>query len=439
MGERTAYVAAHAVVSGRWVDHPCIVVDADGCIEAIVDAQRVPAGPLVRDLGPVALVPGFVNAHSHAFQRAIRGATQRRGAFDPSSFWSWREAMYATANALTPEEVFAITRRAFAEMLDSGITCVGEFHYLHHQPDGAPYSDPNELSWQVVRAAESVGIRLVLLEVFYERGGPDRAALPEQRRFCDASVDAYLARVDALRSAGVTVGLAPHSVRAVKHTSLPPLVAYAAAHRLPLHTHLSEQPRENEECRAEHGRSPAEVFAEAGACDRERGFTAVHAVHTSPGDHRLLREQHVCACPTTEADLGDGVVPASLLRAAGVHLALGSDSNAVIDLVQEARLLEMHERLVAQARLRLCTEGGGRLWPALLGAATEAGASALGCEQSTGSLAIGRAFDAVAIDLAHPTLAGLAPQDALDAVFASGTSAVVRHVFVGGQQRIRPA
>ncbi|MCA9651264.1 MAG: formimidoylglutamate deiminase [Myxococcales bacterium] len=430
------YRAAHGVIEGRWVDEPWLAVDEGGTITALGHAGQAepPAELLQRDLGPVMLLPGMVDAHSHAFQRAIRGATHRRGAHDPSSFWSWREAMYARAQTLDPEGVHAITRQAFAEMLRAGITCVGEFHYLHHQPDGRPYADPNELSAQVLRAAAEVGIRVVLLQVLYLRAGHGQPALPEQRRFCDADVDAYLRRVDDLRSRGVPLGLAPHSVRAVPRPALLEAIRYAHAHGLPLHAHLSEQPRENEECRAEHGVTPTRLLVDAGACERARGLTAVHAVHTTAEDHRLLAGQHVCACPTTEADLGDGIVPAVELRDAGVEVALGSDSNAVIDLVQEARLLEMDERLRGQARLRLCDERG-RLGPALLHAATEAGASALGQSATLGRLGVGRPFDALTVGLDDPFFEGIASDHLLDALMCAGTARAVRHVFVGGQAR----
>ena len=430
--------AAHGVLDGAWVDAPWLAVDDRGLVIAAGhagdDATAPPADAVHRDLGPVALLPGMVNAHSHAFQRAIRGATHHRGAADPSSFWSWREAMYRCADELTPAGLYAITRQAYAEMLAAGITCVGEFHYLHHQPGGQPYDDPNELTWQVLRAAADVGIRVVMLEVLYLRAGHGQPPLPEQRRFCDADVDAYLRRVDDLRTRGVELGLAPHSVRAVPLPALEEVARYAHAHGLPLHTHLSEQPRENLECHAEHGRTPAAVFADAGVCERPRAFTAVHAVHTTAADHARLSRQHVCACPTTEADLGDGIVPAVELRAAGVELALGSDSNAVIDLVQEARLLEMHERLRGQARLRLC-DASGALGPVLLHAATEAGASSLGRADRSGRLGVGRPFDALTVGLDAPFFRGMAPRHLLDALMCAGTAAVVRQVFVGGAEQ----
>ncbi|MEM6994758.1 MAG: formimidoylglutamate deiminase [Myxococcota bacterium] len=428
------FTAAHGVVGGDWVDAPWLEVDAAGSVVDVGRGTPPPDRAPVRDLGSVILLPGFVNAHSHAFQRAIRGRTHRRGHDDPSSFWSWREAMYETANRLTPDNVRAVSRRAFSEMLRAGITCVGEFHYLHHQPSGQPYDDANELGRQVLAAAADVGIRIVLLDVYYARAGHGQPALPEQRRFCDGSTDAYLRRVDALRSEGVPLGITPHSVRAVGADDLRRIAEYANTHGLPIHTHLSEQPRENEETMVEHGVTPARVFADADCLARPRAFTAVHAVHIEDADRALLAEQHVCACPTTEADLGDGIVGAVRLRAAGTRLALGSDSNAVIDLIQEARLLEMNERLARQARLRL-NDAEGRLWPVLLDSMTRGGASALGVADAMGVLAVGRPFDACTVSLDHPFLDGLPSEAALDAALASGTAAVIRHVFVGGQPR----
>jgi formimidoylglutamate deiminase len=429
-----AYVSAAAVLEGRWVERARIEVDGTGTIAWVGADDPTRTADLVVDLGRSLLLPGFVNAHSHAFQRTIRGVTQRRGADDPSSFWSWRTAMYRAANELDPEAFEAVTRRTFTEMLDAGITCVGEFHYVHHQPGGHPYADANELSHRVVAAAREVGIRLVLLDTYYARAGAGQPAAPEQRRFCDADVESYLRRVDDLRGEGVDVAIVAHSVRAVGRADLERLAAYARAHDLPIHAHVSEQPRENEECRAEHGRSPMQVLDTSGWLDRPRRFTAVHAVFTDAEDRRLLGPQHVCACPTTESDLGDGIVPAAALRAEGCHLALGSDSNAVIDLVQEARLLEQNERLASGARLRLCDDEG-RLWPTLLDAATRHGASSLGLDARVGRLTPGHAFDAVTLDLQHRSLSDVPIAHALDAVFTAGTAAPVRHVFVGGVRR----
>jgi formimidoylglutamate deiminase len=317
------YTADHGVIGreSSWVDEPVVEVDERGRITRVetgrARARRAQElGATVYDLGRAVLLPGMVNAHSHAFQRGIRGATQARAAGDPSDFWSWRQAMYTSALALTPDEIYSSTRACFSEMLAAGITTVGEFHYLHRDRDGQTYDDPNELSRQVIRAAEDVGIRLLLLEVYYARAGADRPPLPEQRRFIDGTVAAYLARVDTLRGECrgelVQLGIAPHSVRAVDERALKDLAAYARAHELVVHAHVSEQTRENEECVAEHGCSPTQLLARTGCLDPARAgmFTAVHAIHVSAADHALLAGHNVCACPTTEADLGDGIVPA---------------------------------------------------------------------------------------------------------------------------------
>lgn len=428
-----AYTAAHGLLGDAWVDAPHVEVDADGIVVRAQAGTPADPPPIIHDLGRALLLPGMVNAHSHAFQRGIRGATHVRGAHDPSSFWSWREAMYRAAGSHDPESVFAVTLACYREMLRAGITCVGEFHYLHHAPDGRPYADPNELSRQVIRAAEVAGIRLVLLEVFYARAGAGRAPLPEQRRFCDDSVDAYLQRVEVLRGEGVAVGIAPHSVRAVPREALRELAAYAARHDLPMHAHVSEQPQENAECMAEHGCTPTALLAATGCLSRPGGFTAVHAIHLEPADFALLAGQQVCACPTTEADLGDGIIPVADHLHSGVGLALGSDSNAVVDLVQEARLLEMHERLRTRSRLCLA-DAGGQVGRNLLRIATRGGAAAL-ARPELGQIRVGAPFDAITVDLGHPFLADQGPTHALDALLLSGTAAPIDRVFVGGQRR----
>ena len=434
MTAEQTFLAELGVVAGALVKRPRWDVDADGMIVRVgpSDAIHEPMATRTRDFGRALVVPGFVNAHSHAFQRAIRGTTHRKLAAH-DDFWSWRTAMYERATALDPQGVYAITRLAFGEMLRAGITCVGEFHYLHHQPDGRPYDDPNELSWQVVRAAKDVGIRLVLLEVFYERAGAGRLPLPEQRRFCDRDVEAYFARVEALRATGVRVGLAPHSVRAVGREALIAIASHATRNNLVAHAHVSEQVRENEECIAEHGCSPARLLGDTGFCDRPGSFTAVHAVATDAHDHAAMRGQTVCVCPTTEADLGDGLVAATDLRAAGIALALGSDSNAIIDLIQESRLLEMGERLRTRARICL-TDDRGSLGGELLAVATRSGARSLGLDQA-GDLAVGNFFDAAVIDRRHPMLTDVSDDALVDALLTCATATVVSHVVVGGVER----
>lgn len=437
MSVTQTFLAERGIVGDDMVEHVRYDVDERGAIVRLGakdELAAIPLAPRVRDYGRAMVLPGFVNAHSHAFQRAIRGATHRRER-EQSTFWSWRTAMYRAASELDPQRLFAITRLAFAEMLRAGITCVGEFHYVHHRPDGRPYDDANELSWQIVRAAEDVGIRLVLLEVFYERAGAGAPALPEQRRFCDRDVDAYLARLAALRARGVDVGIAPHSVRAVGRDALARLAAHAQAESLPLHVHVSEQPRENGECIAEHGCSPTLLLESLGFCARPHGFTAVHAIHLDDADRRALARQQVCVCPTTEADLGDGLVGARELREHDVGFAIGSDSNAVIDPIQEVRLLEMGERL--RTGQRICFGDERReLAHALLDVGTRGGARALGCAEQRGTLRVGADFDAAVIELSTPLFAEVADADRLATLLATGTSSAVSHVVVGGQERV---
>jgi len=435
------YRAAWAYIDGKLVRDAWIELDDTGSIRAIASehepCQRLTESASVLrcvDLGHVLLVPGFVNAHSHGFQRALRGRAQRHGLHTPSSFWSWRTRMYELANSLDPDAFQRVTTLAYRDMLRSGVTCVGEFHYLHHQPDGRPYSDPDELSVRVAEAAREVGIRLCLLEVYYARSAFDRPLEREQRRFADGTVERLLARVERLRGRGLQLGIAPHSVRAVPAQDIRVLAEYAHQHALPLHMHVAEQAQELESCVAEHGVTPVELLERLGCFSQPHVFTAVHAIRVSDSDILRLAEQTVCACPTTEADLGDGIVPAVELARAGVTLALGSDSNAIVDLVQESRLLEMHTRL--DKRERLCLRAtDGSVATTLLDAMTNGGARALR-RPDLGSLRVGAPFDAVSVDLEHPTLEGLDGHEALDAWLLAGTAAPLSKVFIGGSLRL---
>ena len=303
-------------------------------------------------------IPGLANAHSHAFQRALRGRTQAgRG-----SFWTWREQMYELADRLDPDSFFALSRAAFGEMTLAGITCVGEFHYVHHAPGGAAYEDANAMGRAVLAAAAEAGIRITLLDACYLHGGIER--------FRDADADAWAQRVDQLDDGpGARVGAAIHSVRAVDPGSARAVAEWAGAR--PLHAHVSEQPAENEECLAAHGRTPTELLSDAGALSE--GFTAVHATHVTDTDVGLLGAAGAtcCLCPTTERDLADGIGGARRLRDGGARLAVGSDSQAVIDLFEEARAVELDERLAGGAR-------GMHRAADLLRAATADGHAALG-------------------------------------------------------------
>jgi formimidoylglutamate deiminase len=413
-------------------------VGADGRI--LADGP-VPADAQVIRLPGRALLPGLVNGHSHAFQRLIRGRTEYVASGSGSDdFWSWREAMYRAAEALTPEDVYTASRQAFLEMLLAGITAVGEFHYLHHQPDGSPYMERNTLAREVIRAARDVGLRIVLLRVGYARAGFRAPENPRQRRFIDRDVEGFLSAVESLTREvqgvpGVSVGMAPHSVRAVPKEWLTVLAGVRTD--LPVHMHVAEQPREIEACLAEHGRRPVELLEELGVL--ESRFTAVHAVHVTEDEARMLGEVSagVCACPSTERNLGDGIVPADTLVSAGAKLCLGSDSQATVDLLDEARQLEGHLRL-ARLRRAVLDPGGGAvdgLAARLFEMATVNGARSLGLP--TGTLEPGAPADFFTVDLNHPSLVGASPASLLSGIVLGADKAAVREVAVDGRLVVR--
>ena len=368
------------------------------------------------------VVPGLANAHSHAFQRALRG----RGEGERGSFWTWRELMYRLAGTIEPDTLHELARAAYGEMALAGITAVGEFHYLHHDPAGRPYAEPNVMGHALAAAAEEAGVRLTLLDTCYLRGGLDGRPLDGvQRRFGDGSAAAWAERAGALRDGtGLRVGAAVDSVRAVAPASIAAVAAWAAAREAPLHAHVSEQPAENEDCLRATGQTPAGLLAQAGALGPRT--TAVHATHLTAEDAHLLgrTRTRVCLCPTTERDLADGVGPAAALAAAGSPLCLGSDSHAVVDLFEEARAVELDERLVSGRR-------GHHECGALLAAATAGGMAALGWD--AGELAPGRLADLVAIDLGSVRLAGWRREDLVAGVVYAATAADVTDVVVGGR------
>ena len=371
------------------------------------------------------VMPGLVNAHSHAFHRALRGRTHG-GSGD---FWSWRTPMYGIANRLTPETYGELAAMTFAEMALSGITGVGEFHYIHHQADGTKYTNPNEMGLAMVEASKRAGIRMALLDVAYLHGGLDKPEpLAEQKRFSDGTIDSWLDRVDALGEGGEgwTVGMAPHSVRAVHPSELEEVVANR--HGKVVHVHVSEQPAENAACIASTGKTPTQVLADAGLLGRH--FTAVHATHLTATDISLLGSSHsgVCMCPTTERDLADGVGPASSFSAGGAVLSLGSDSNAFIDLFEEARAVETDERLVTGKR-------GVHSPASLLIAATTGGATALGWGQY--GIQIGAPADFIALSLDSVRLASFDAAHAAAHIVHSASPADVSDVWVGGRQIVQ--
>jgi formiminoglutamate deiminase len=406
--------ATAGVVIG--VEGERIVTVRVGCAEAPEGATVLPGYTL----------PGLANAHSHAFQRAFRGKTEvGRG-----TFWTWREEMYAAAARLDPDNYFALARATFGEMALAGATSVGEFHYVHHAPDGTPYEDPNAMGAAVIAAAREAGVRITLIDTCYLHGGIDEELSPGQRRFSDGTAETWAERVSALQpDPTVRIGAAIHSVRAVAPDEASVVAAWANERALPLHAHVSEQPAENEACRVAYGRTPTELLAEAGALSER--FTAIHVTHPTEADRIKLGEAGatVCLCPTTERDLADGIGPAAALRSAGARLAVGSDSQATIDLFEEARAIELDERL---DRL----ERGNHDAAALLEAATADGQRAIGWPEA-GRIERGALADLVNLSAESVRLAGIAPETAAASIVFAASAADVTNVIVGGEFVVR--
>jgi formiminoglutamate deiminase len=366
-------------------------------------------------------LPALATAHSHAFQRALRGDAQRPGPEVTDDFWSWRTAMYRLADTLTPESIHAVSLVAYRELHRAGVRTVGEFHYVHHQPGGAPYEERTILADAVIRAARDAGLRIALLRVMYGRAGAGRLPEGAQRRFSDPDPDRALADVDALsaRWAGdpaVRIGVAPHSIRAVPPEWLRPIAEHARRHGLPLHMHVAEQPAEVTACLAETGHRPVELLAEHGVLGPR--FVAVHATHLAPHEPRLLGEvgAFACLCPTTERDLGDGLPDVGALRAAGVRLCAGVDSYVVVSPLEDLRGIDLGERLRTGGRITLRPRNGTpaeELWR--IGSAE--GAAACGFDDAGG---------AIEVDREAPELALVAEEHLLDAIVYSGQSGIFR-------------
>jgi formimidoylglutamate deiminase len=454
-----------------------LVCDTAGTILKIVETTELSDERKV-NLPRRALLPGMVNAHSHAFQRVIRGRTEYRTASQRDSFWTWREMMYSAATRLSPEDIYDASRMAFLEMALSGITAVGEFHYLHHAPDGAVYEDPNLLAKEVIRAARDVGLRIALLRGAYARSGFQAEPNPRQARFIETDAEFYLKNLEALRASVGTptvtegranhprveitdralpngrasdtawIGVAPHSVRAIPLDYLKSVSAYANEHDLKVHMHVAEQPAEVSACVEEYGRTPTALLQTEGLLSER--FTAVHAIHVTSKAIASFAEAGamICACPTTERNLGDGVVPADKYLKHGVSVCFGTDSHAQIDLFEDARELEYHlrlqklERAVLSVRSPTVREGhsGDGALPddrasdtarLLFDCATVNGARSIGA--LNGTLAPGKPADFFTVDLDDPSIAGASPDDLLPAIVFSGSRAAICEVAVDGK------
>ncbi len=387
------------------------------------------------------MLPGLVNAHSHAFQRVIRGRTEYRTRHTRDSFWTWREMMYSAANRLSPGDVYDASRMAFLEMALSGITAVGEFHYLHHAPDGTPYDDPNLLSKEVIRAARDVGLRICLLRVAYARAGYQAEPNPQQTRFIEKDSELYIDRLNQLRDSldendkQAWVGIAPHSVRAVPLPYLKEIIQFGNEQGLPIHMHVAEQPAEVSSCIEEYGRSPLALLETEGMLSDR--FTGVHVIHITPKAAGMIARAQamVCACPTTERNLGDGIVPVDAFFRSGVRVSLGSDSHIQIDLLEDARELEYHLRLQKSERAVLADPADDHssvLAARLFECATINGAQSIGL--SGGILEAGNPADFFTINLDDPSVAGSSREDLLSNVVFSLSRTAIKDVVVGGKR-----
>lgn len=438
----TRYWCETAWVDGAVAHGVLLTADDTGTLTAV--ETGIDAAPSDAEAVPGFVMPGGVNAHSHAFHRMLRGRTHGDG----GTFWTWREVMYSVAAKLDPETYETVARAVFAEMLAGGYTSVGEFHYVHHAQDGTPYgagrpcgdaSDASDgtcahaMERALVRAAASAGIRIRLLDTCYLTGAIDAELSAEQARFGDGTIDGYMNRhagltealaeefpVNAPGESFVHVGAAIHSIRAVPAANLPRFAELTG----PVHVHLSEQPAENEACQSAYGASPTEVLGRSGVVtDR---LSAVHATHLSEEDIAILggSQASIVMCPCTEADLADGIGPARELADAGAVISLGSDQHVVLDALRETQGLEAGERLRSGQR--------GRFSPAeLITALTEGGARSL--DLPVGAFEVGKACDFVALSTGSMRTMGSLDEQ----IILTATSADVRLTVSGGQVRVR--
>jgi formimidoylglutamate deiminase len=435
-----AWIPDLLYINRRFESGVALVCDEAGTIVKIARAVELRDEKKI-NLPRRAVLPGMVNAHSHAFQRVIRGRTEYRTSNQRDSFWTWRDMMYSAATRLMPEDIYDASRMAFLEMALSGITAVGEFHYLHHAPDGAPYDHPN---LEVIRAANDVGLRIALLRVAYARSGFQTEANPKQARFIEIDSEIYLRNLEGLirdldrgPHARAWAGIAPHSVRAVPLPYLKEIVAYAHEQDLKVHMHVAEQPAEVSACVEEYGRTPIALLETEGLLSDR--FTAVHAIHVTPKTIPSFAKTGamVCACPTTERNLGDGVVPADEYLKNGVAICLGTDSHTQIDLLEDARELEYHLRLQKMERAVLDHQSQASslksqaLAALLFDCATVNGARSLGAPN--GSLEVGMPADFFTVNLDDPSIAGASTDDLLPTIVFSLSRAAVREVVVGGK------
>lgn len=435
----------HLHQSDGWRSPAFLEIDAQGFITRVEDRRPDSWGsePALHLSGFA--IPGLCNVHSHAFQRALVGRTEANEPGREDSFWTWREEMYRLAQVFTPDALRAVAAQLYVEMLEAGLTSVGEFHYLHHRPDGGRYADPAEMSLAILQAAEQTGISLTMLPVLYLRGGFDRPASELQRPFLHRDVQDYLQLVERLRAertrmSELRVGVAPHSLRAVPEAALLELAAGIAAidPDAPVHLHIAEQNAEVEQCIAALGSRPIDWLIDHLPVDHR--WCLVHATHADVGEReKIIASRAVVGlCPTTEANLGDGLFPARAFTGQGGRFGIGSDSQASVSAIEELRLLEYSQRLTEQRRNVLADPShplqrhvGRFLFDRALGGGAEALA------QPVWAAMAGRRADLVVLDADHPRLTGHGPQTVLDAWILGGAEGAVRDVIAGGRHLVR--
>lgn len=429
------FLLRQALLPDGWHDNVLVNVDAAGLI-----AKAAPnASDATATLLDGTVLPGLPNLHSHAFQRAMAGLAERSGP-GQDSFWTWRETMYRFAAKLTPADIEAIAGQLYAEMLEAGFTAVAEFHYLHHQPDGTPYADPAELSRRILSAADTAGIGLTHLPVLYRHGGfGAKAPQDRQRRFLH-DAEAYARLLDALSPAlrnrsDRRLGIAPHSLRAVTPELLRDGIAALDTidPAAPIHIHIAEQTAEVEDCIAWSGKRPVQWLLDQGIVDKR--WCLVHATHLDAGETQRLAESKavVGLCPTTEANLGDGIFPAVDYMAAGGRIGIGSDSHISVSAAEDLRLLEYGQRLLHRSRTLLAGGPNRSTGRRLFEATVRGGAQALG--QPMGAIAPGYRADFILLDTEAPALAGRSGDMALDAwIFSNQARSVIRDVYVAGNR-----
>lgn len=427
------YRATHLLLDEGWISPGYVTVDTAGTIIAVGSAPPTGAAEPLNGY----VLPGLSNVHSHAHQRGLVGWVDQLTPGGHETLWSWREHMYDHVLGITPENLESQAAQAYIEMLKTGFTTVGEFHYLHHDPDGRPYADPAEMAKRIIAAAHRIGIALTIIPALYTQAGIDQPPQPRQGRFI-TSLERYLQIVEQLRGLAadgplLEVAIAAHSLRAVGATELSQLLAATTG---PIHIHVAERPEEVQEIRAALGAAPVQwLVSELGLDER---WTLIHATHIDERERNAIARSGavVGLCPLTEANLGDGLFPLAEYHRAGGRWAVGTDANHLIDAAGELRMLEYGQRLHRERRDNVTSSHDASAGRVLLNRSLAGGAQALG--QPIGSIRPGMRADLVELDPDHPALAGQTPRTVLDAwIFSTAAPSPVRNVMVGGRWMIR--